>query len=126
MDITSGKNTALVSFLLRVGLATVFFYAAIASFLEPENWVGFFPLWMRAILPGTVLLPMFSVYEIALSLWLLSGKRAFEAALLAAATLFAITVTNIGALDIVFRDIAILFAALALAVLHRKNPSHPV
>ena len=114
-------NQKLASFLLRIGLAIVFLYAATASFLDPQSWVGFLPAWMRLIVPGTILLPIFSIYEIALSLWLLSGWRGFESGLLAAATLLAITVANIGAFDIVFRDVAVFFAAIALAVIEKRN-----
>ena len=125
MDNTPPKNTALISFLLRVVFTTVFLYAAIASFLDPTAWVGFLPQWRRAIIPGSILLPLFSVYDIALSLWILSGKKVFYGALLAAATLLAIMVTNMGALDIIFRDIAIFFAALALAVLEKPRINLP-
>lgn len=108
----------LVSFFLRVGLAVVFLYAAISSFLNPLSWIGFFPSWLRALIPDTILLLLFSSYEILLSLWLFSSWRIVYAALFSIATLLSIIVTNLGALDIIFRDVAILFMAVALAVLH--------
>jgi len=113
------KKELLISFLLRVGLALVFLYAATASFLEPDSWIGFLPGFMRDIMPAKILLSLFSIYEIVLAFWLLSGKKTFYAAILAAATMFAITVTSLGALDIVFRDVAIFFMATALAVLSK-------
>jgi len=109
----------LVSFLLRVGVATVFLYAAVAATLDPSAWIGFFPQFVRNLIPGTALLILFSAYEIALGLWILSGRKTFYAGLFAAATLLAIIVVNITLLDIVFRDIAIFFAALALIAFHR-------
>ncbi|HUZ92750.1 MAG TPA: hypothetical protein VNG29_01995 [Candidatus Paceibacterota bacterium] len=108
---------SLVSFLLRIGLASVFLYAAVAAFIEPDAWIGYLPIFLRHIFPANLLLAGFSTYEALLSLWLLSGKKAFYAALLAAITLVGIIVANIGALDIVFRDFAIFFSALALAAL---------
>ena len=107
-------------FLLRVGVATVLLYAASASLIDPNSWIGFLPGWMRTMMPPKILLTAFSIYEILLALWLLSGKRTFEASLLAALTLFAITITNFRILEIVFRDIAIMFGALALAALTKK------
>src|SRR3989344_2236731 len=104
----------LVSFFLRLGISAVFLYAAIASFLTPSNWIGFLPGWLKNIIPATFLLFAFSVYEIILSLWLLSGKKIFYAGILASITLFLIIVTNISELDILFRDIAILFSSIAL------------
>jgi hypothetical protein len=115
----------LVSFLLRMGIGLVFFYAAVAAFITPDNWVGFFPQWLHDIIPGTVLLPIFSTYEILLALWLISGKHTYWAALLAAATLLAIVLPNILVLDVIFRDIAILFSALALAALSKPQKTVP-
>ncbi|MDP3734261.1 MAG: hypothetical protein Q8R37_03450 [Nanoarchaeota archaeon] len=112
------NTPSLVSFFLRVGLAVVFLYAAISSLLNPLSWVGFFPSWLRAIIPDTILLYLFSGYEIILSLWLFSSWRIVYAALLSIATLVGIIITNLGALDIIFRDVAILFMAVSLAVLH--------
>ncbi len=110
------KHYKLALFILRLGIATVFLYAAIAGYLQPQNWIGYLPQFLRNIFPSNVLLMFFGAYEIILSIWLLWGKRVFLAALISALTLLGIIVTNIGALDIVFRDIAIFFAALSLAV----------
>lgn len=115
------KYENLVSFLLRIGLATVFLYAAVASFLDPLSWIGFFPSFLRDMFDANKLLMFFSVFEIALALWLLSGVRTFFAGLAAAATLSGIILGNLGILDIVFRDVAILFAALALVALHKDS-----
>ncbi|KKT55713.1 hypothetical protein A3G55_01145 [Candidatus Giovannonibacteria bacterium RIFCSPLOWO2_12_FULL_44_25] len=80
----------LANFLLRVGLAVVFFYAATAAYLEPHNWIGFLPSYFRM----SLVLALFSAYQIVLALWLLSGKAAFWSALLSAATLLAIIFQN--------------------------------
>lgn len=66
--------------------------------------------------PAQLLLAVFSFYELVLSIWILSGKKTFYAAILAAATLVGIIVSNISQTDILFRDFAIFFAAAALAV----------
>lgn len=103
--------------LLRLSVASVFLYAAIASFIEPLNWIGYFPPFMQHLLPGNLILNVFSVYELILALWILSGKKIFYPSILAALTLAGIIFFNFAVLDIVFRDIAIFFAALALAAL---------
>lgn len=74
-------------------------------------------------MPAQILLTLFSVYEIILALWLLIGKQLFYAGLLSAATLIGIAAFNLGAIDIVFRDISLALSALALAVLTRNKPS---
>ncbi|MCH8244531.1 hypothetical protein IIB97_01430 [Patescibacteria group bacterium] len=108
------------SLLLRVGLAFTLFYVALGSFVEPINWIGFFPefLFRLGISEGLVLIG-FSLYEVILGLWLLSGKKVVYPALLSALTFFGIVVVNLGAMDIVFRDAGLFFAALALAKLSR-------
>lgn len=110
-------QTKLVSVLLRIGLAFTFLYAAIASFIEPDAWIGYLPIFLRHLIPATFLLNGFSIVEILLSLWLLSGKFLLYSSLLATLMLVGIILFNFGAFDIVFRDVAILFLATALMVI---------
>jgi hypothetical protein len=120
---TRAVSLSLVSIFLRVGLAVVFLYTAAASFIEPDAWIGYMPAFLRRVIPANLFLTGFSIIQILLSFWLLSGKKLFYSSLLSAAMLIGIIVSNLGALDIVFRDFAILFSALALAALeyaHRK------
>lgn len=112
-----------VSILLRIGIATVFLYAAIAALREPNAWIGFLPEFLRARIPGVILLPLFSIFQAGLGFWILSGWRIFYAGIVASLTLVAIIAVNMALLDIVFRDVAILFAALALVFLHREEYS---
>lgn len=107
----------LAPLLLRIGLALTFSYAAIASFIEPDAWIGYLPIVLRRIFPAGILLNVFSVVEILLAFWLLSGKKTLYAAAFSALMLLGIIGANIGAMDVLFRDVAILFSALALAVL---------
>ncbi|MBI2635582.1 MAG: hypothetical protein HYW79_03530 [Parcubacteria group bacterium] len=115
------KSFKMVKLLLRLGLAFVFFYVAIFSFLNPNDWIGFFPLFLRDIIAENSLLLFFSIYELALGFWLISGKYSFLSGLVSAATLLGIIVFNLGAFDIVFRDVGLFFAALALMLLSRPN-----
>jgi uncharacterized membrane protein YphA (DoxX/SURF4 family) len=103
-----------VSLILRIALAFVFLYAAISSFLSPSDWIGYMPKFMRGIVPDDVLLGGFSVFEIGLSVWLLSGLYAKYAALLSTAMLVGIVALNPLLLPITFRDVGLFFAALAL------------
>lgn len=113
-------NIKLVSLFLRIGIAFTFLYAAIDGFLNPDSWIGFLPPIMTNIVPGEILLPIFSVYEIILGLWLLSGWKSFYPAVLSAATMVGIIVSSPSQFIITFRDVAIFFSALALAFLHKK------
>jgi uncharacterized membrane protein YphA (DoxX/SURF4 family) len=100
--------------LLRMGLATVFIYAAVSSYLDPREWVGYLPSFIVENFNAEALLKLFSVYELLLAAWLLSGVYARYAGLLCALTLAGITVSNVSLFAISFRDIGLMFAALAL------------
>lgn len=102
---------------LRIGLAVILMYAAISSFVNPEDWVGYLPDILTSHVSGTLLLKFFSAYELLLAAWLLSGILVRYAALLTAATLAGIVASNFSLFLITFRDIALIFAAVALALL---------
>lgn len=116
-----GTSTKVTSLLLRLGLAAVLLYASIAAFVAPNDWVGFLPRVLTQHFDGYRLLQFFSAYELVLALWLLSGVYIRLAALAAAATFSGILLTNITLLPITFRDITMIFAALALAALPAQN-----
>lgn len=110
------SNQKAVFFLLRISIASVFLYAAIAATLQPFNWIGYIPQIVRNIFPAQMLLLGFSFYQLLLSVWILSGWKSVIAASLAAVTLLGIIGANFAQVDILFRDFAIFFAAIALAV----------
>jgi uncharacterized membrane protein YphA (DoxX/SURF4 family) len=103
--------------LLRLGLATVFIYAAISSFIDPSEWIGYLPPILVTYFDSDMLLRVFSVYELGLAVWLVSSIYTRYAALLCAITLLGITASNFTLFAISFRDIGLLLAALALAVM---------
>lgn len=105
---------------LRIALAFALLYAAISSLIAPDNWVGWFPQFIFEIVPEHIALPIHSIAEIILALWLLSGWKTWIAASISALALITIVVFNIPQMDIVFRDIALAIAAIALTI-----GSHP-
>lgn len=114
-------NQKITQLLLRLSIAIVFLYAAIAATLQPYNWIGFIPHIATILLPAKTLLVLFSLYQIFLCGWILSGWNVKYAGITAAITLFAIIVSNAAQLDILFRDFAIFFASLALATSGSKK-----
>ena len=109
--------------LLRLGLAAVFLYAAVSSFLSPNDWIGYLPQFVRDILPARALLMVFSVVEVILAVWLLSGVYVRLAGLVAALMLLGIIVSNVSLLPISFRDLGLMFAALALVLMKEDVPT---
>lgn len=102
--------------LLRGGLAFVFVYAGVSSLINPINWIGYFPAFIKDIIPSSFLLPIFSVFEIVLAVWLMSGKKLFYSSLIASLSLVGIIIFNLNQMDVIFRDVAILLTAVGLAV----------
>jgi uncharacterized membrane protein YphA (DoxX/SURF4 family) len=123
MNFDAKSKDQVAVWLLRAGLATIFLYAAISSLANPNDWLGYLPQPARDMVDGYLLLKIFAVYELLLVLWLVIGKYVHLAALLAAATLAGIVLANLSLFAIIFRDIALIFAALGLAVL--AWPSSP-
>ncbi|PIR79727.1 MAG: hypothetical protein COU25_03895 [Candidatus Levybacteria bacterium CG10_big_fil_rev_8_21_14_0_10_35_13] len=102
--------------LLRIGLSFAFLYAAFSSFLAPSNWIGYFPVFIRNLVTENILLPLFSIFEITLALWILWGKYLFYSSVLASISLLGIIIFNFNQMDIIFRDVSILLMAISLVV----------
>jgi len=110
------SNQKMVLLLLRVAIASVFLYAAIAATFDHSNWIGFIPQIAERIAPASTLLTGFALFQFILAVWVLSGWKTFYASLLAAFTLLGIISANWGDLNVLFRDFAIFFSAIALTV----------
>jgi len=107
----------LAVFFLRAGLAFALIYVGISTFVNPNFWIGFVPSAVEIILSKEMFLRIHGAFDILLGFWFVINKRIEYAALLTALSMFAIIAFNYKALDVIFRDITIFFAALALAVL---------
>lgn len=112
----SKKNLDLPSLLLRIGLAFVFLYAGIASLQQPLEWEGYVPHLMASMFGVSTSLHLIAISEIGLGMWLLTGKYAKYAAALSAVMFAVIILVNLNQLLVTFRDVGLLFAALALYV----------
>ena len=117
------KKSELISVSLRAGLGIVFLYSAISSFLQPTNWIGFVPDFVELIMSKETFLIIFSIFELILGILILSNYKTFATSIISSITIFAITIGNIGALEIIFRDFAILLMSIALNILsYKENP----
>ena len=111
----------LVVFLLRIGLAFVFIYAGMSILTNPESWIGFVPRFTEAFASRYAILYGHAFFDIFLGIWLLYWKKMFYASALCSLNLLGIILFNLGSLDIIFRDLGLLFSSLALAVLSYKE-----
>jgi len=102
---------------LRIGVAFALLYAAIDGFVDPNAWIDYFPSFMQRVAPLVTLLHAFGLLEIVIALWVLSGKKIFIPSALAVLMLVAIVLFNVVEFQLLFRDLSIAAAALALAVI---------
>lgn len=103
---------------LRASVAFAFLYPPINALSNPESWIAYFPPFIGGYVPNEVLLHAFGALEIVIALWILSGKKIFWPALVAAVMLVAIVIFNYFNFEVLFRDLSIAGAAIALALLH--------
>lgn len=121
MAIKHKDDSQAAALILRLGLAFIFAYAGVASFLNPIEWAGYLPSFASAIISATVITQVIALAEVALALWLVSGKYLFYAAIVSTVLLASITATNLSLLIITFRDVGLVAAALALVLLARSH-----
>lgn len=119
-----------VGLLLRIGVAFALIYPAVSGFFTPLSWIGFFPPFVSDAIGNeeTLIyaLHLFGIFEIALALWILAGRKVFVPSAIATFLLFVIVVGNITLLDTLFRDIPIMLSAMALALMSRQQTATPV
>ena|SRR3989344_5716041 len=107
-----------ISLLLRIGIAFSFIYVAFSAYFNPTNWIGFIPDFATlGLMSKAVFLKIHVFIDLALGLWLLSGRKTLYASVISALFLASIILFNLGSLDILYRDVSILLSAVALAVL---------
>jgi uncharacterized membrane protein YphA (DoxX/SURF4 family) len=108
-------NTA-AHWLLRIGVAFALLYPPFNALANPDSWLGYFPQFLLASgIPSMVLLHGFGIIEVVIALWILSGWHIEWPAAIAAVMLVAIVAFNFIQFEILFRDLTIAAACLALA-----------
>ncbi len=112
--------------LLRIALAFSFIYPAINALFDPYAWIGYFPGFILDLASGNpeLLLHSWGVFEVALALWVLFGKKIFIPSVVMTLALIAVVALNPGQFPILFRDVSIALAAAALAWMHRPKNLH--
>ncbi len=110
-------NPQLASLILRIGLAAVFVYAALDAFKEPNAWISYVPAFSTKFIAAKISLDLISLSQLALALWLLTGRYLKYAAAISAVLLAGIVIFNLNTLLITFRDFGLVAAAIALIFL---------
>ena len=118
---TSQKNIDLAKWFLRAGLAFVYLYAAIEIQLNPQNFLKYVPPTVQTILPTNLFLLLFGIFEVALAACLLSGKFGKYMGLISFILMTGIIFPNLVYFSVLFRNVAIALASLALVALETKH-----
>lgn len=109
--------------LLRLAVALSFLYPPVSALFDPYAWVGYFPSFLLSAVRSNdlFLLHAFGIVEIVIALWIFFGRRVFVPSIVAALMLIAIVLVNLPQFPVLFRDVAIALAALALAFMHYER-----
>ncbi|HEY4503886.1 MAG TPA: hypothetical protein VJJ28_02160 [Candidatus Paceibacterota bacterium] len=118
---TAKGNNHIAHLILRIGIAFSFLYSAISGFINPDNWIGYFPSFIQGILPVETMFSLWGMVEIILAIWILSGWKILIPSILGAFSLFGLIAFNLNQMDILFRDIMIMLTLIALAVWDRQD-----
>lgn len=110
-----------VDIFLRLGLALAFIFPALNAVFDPYAWVGYLPMFVRDFLPELLVLHVFGLIQVVLGIWILSGRYIFWPTVGAGGILILVLLFNLGEFQTLFRDVSVLFMALALAVMHRPR-----
>lgn len=104
------------SLLLRLALAVAFLYPAYGFWQNPNDWVGYIPVFVKSWgISQNILIMSFAGTHVVIALWILSGWKIFFPSLGAALFLGGVVYFNQNQLPILFRDISLALVALALA-----------
>ncbi len=119
------RNINLAAWFLRVGLAFVFTYASIEIFVNPQIFLKYTPGFLFNVFPVNAFLYSFGVGELLLALWLLTKWKSTYSSIISVLLMIGIIAFNPEHFQVLFRNVAIAFGALALLMLEtpRKEAS---
>lgn len=112
------------TFFLKLGIAFAFIYAGVSGLVTPLNWTGYFPESLRSVINSQTLILIWSIAEIALGIWIFSEHMLGLSSAIATVALIVVVLFNIPQMDILFRDISLAFAALALSIEAHNAEEH--
>ena len=107
----------LVILSLRLGLIFVFSYVPSASYLDPSSYYHYLPAWSAPFINKDLALTLLSIFELLLVGWFIWGKQLLIPSILAAVALTGILILNFPSFGVIFRNVSIIFSAIALAIL---------
>ncbi len=116
-------TSKIATLLLRIGIAFAFLYPPTSAIFDPYAWVGYFPQFILTYsqVENIVLLHLFGLLELCIGVWILYGKKIIIPLSVAGILLFLIIVFNLNHMDVLFRDIPILFMVITLILITKED-----
>jgi hypothetical protein len=90
---------------------------------DPVSWLLYFPSFLKDNIPHIPLSLTFAGGELILAIWIILGKRIFIPSILTSILLLSIILFNLDKFHVLFRNIAILSATIALTI-HSYSAKH--
>lgn len=110
-----------VDLLLRLGVSFALLYPPFNAFLDPYQWLGYFPSFVMDVVPNMLLLYGFSMLLIVAGLWVLSGKHIFIPSVFSVVVFVLVVLLNLGDFQTLFSTVSVVCMAIALTLLHRPH-----
>ncbi len=104
--------------ILRIGLAAVILWFGVNQLLNPQQWVGFVPAWLSNVAPLMIFVYINAIFEVGLSLLLLSNNFVKLSSILLSIHLVLI-ILELGYNGVAVRDVGILVGFLSLISMER-------
>lgn len=108
-------RTFLGTFLLRIGVAFALLYPAVMSFVSPEKWIGRLPAVISSFMAPKTFLMLLAAYEILFAILILIKPDPGWIAGIVFLTFALTAVFTYSDFDLVYQNVTMGLAALALA-----------
>ncbi len=115
--VVGSRKIEMAKWCLRIGFCFIYLYAAIESQLNPDNFLKYIPEMVKNLINPSTFLLTFSVFEIFLASWFLSGIKTKYAGIISFFLMTLIIFPNFVYFSVLFRNVSIAMASLALVFL---------
>lgn len=110
-----------IDLLLRLGVSFSLLFPPFNAFLDPYQWLGYFPTFVMDVVPDMVLLYGFGGLLIIAGLWILSGRNIFLPSVFATVVFVLVVLFNLPDFQTLFSTLSVSAMALALSLMHRPH-----
>jgi len=107
-----------VSLLLQFATSLYLTYVGVASLINPDIWISYFPSYIHNLTFAFVLLKLWALFLLFLAIWIMSGKRIFIPTFVATIILILTTLISLPIPEYFFHNVALTCGAFSLCIIH--------